>query len=166
MKKQRKKPAQKKKAQQQAPVAPKGMDRRKVLGWARNGAIAAVVVGVGGYFAVGGVRATMAEHDLARVGNGTPAVVQIHDPQCSLCQSLQKETRAALEELGSDNLNFLVANIKTNEGRDFANQFGVPHVTLLLFDGEGNLEDVLNGVRESETLVGRFRALSGEQAAS
>ena len=166
MKKQRKKPAQKKKSQPQAVAAPKGPDRRKVLGWVRNGAIAAVILGLGGYWAVGSVRATMAEHDLARVGNGTPSIVQIHDPQCSLCLSLQSATREALAEMGDDEITYLVANIQTPDGRAFANQYGVPHVTLLLFDGQGELQDVLNGVRQPEALLPVFKELAGNPSTS
>ena len=42
---------------------------------------------------------------------------------------------------------FLVANITTLEGSTFAADHGVPHVTLLLFDGKGEMREVLQGAR-------------------
>ena len=34
------------------------------------------------------VEATIREGDLSQIGNGTPTVVQIHDPQCPRCVAL------------------------------------------------------------------------------
>ncbi len=101
----------------------------------------------------------MHEHDLSRVGNGRPTVVQIHDPQCSLCLALQTETRKALKMLDDDALDYVVANIRSEKGQTFANRYGVQHVTLLLFDGRGELQDVLQGQRGSYQLKAAFEDL-------
>ncbi|MEM1066658.1 MAG: hypothetical protein AAGJ74_14250, partial [Pseudomonadota bacterium] len=70
--------------------------RRNTLKLLRNGGIAALVLGGAGVVSVNAVRATIAEQDLTRIGNGTPAIVQIHDPTCAMCTELQRETRKAL----------------------------------------------------------------------
>lgn len=133
--------------------------RRNFLHLARNIAIAAGVIGGSGYVLAHNVLSTMEEHDLSRIANGTPTVVQIHDPQCSLCLALQSETRKALRQFPEGQLDYVVANIRSNDGRQFANRYGVQHVTLLLFNGKGELEDVLEGQRGSYQLKAAFSRL-------
>ena len=133
-------------------AAAQGASRRDVLRLARNGAIAAAVVGGGGFFTIRSVRAMQAEHDLTRVGQGKPVVVQVHDPQCSTCTALQRETRKAMKQFEECDLIYLVADISQQDGARFANQYGVPHVTLLLFDAEGGLRQTLQGMRYRDEL--------------
>lgn len=133
--------------------------RRSFLRLARNLAIGAGVVGGSGYVLANSVISTMNEHDLTRVGNGKPTIVQIHDPNCSMCLALQKETRKALDEFQDGRLDYVVANIRSAKGKAFANRYGVQHVTLLLFDGEGALQDVLQGQRGSHQLRAEFSKL-------
>ncbi|MEM6460324.1 MAG: hypothetical protein AAF724_00245 [Pseudomonadota bacterium] len=148
----------KKAATTEAPADP---GRRKFLGIGRNAAIGAVaVVGVGLFFAQT-VRSSMHEHDLSRVGNGIPTVVQVHDPQCSLCLSLQRETRQALKQLDGNEIDYVVANIRSADGKRFADQYRVPHVTLLLFDENGTHRGTMRGQRQSEELATAFRQLVG-----
>lgn len=123
-----------------------------------NLALGAVALGGIGYWSVDGIQACAAEMDLSRVGNGMPTLVQIHDPNCPVCMGLQKETRAALSEIEDGQLQYLVANIRTAYGRKFANSHSVGHVTLLLFDGEGNLAGKLEGTRYREELLIAFKA--------
>ena len=134
-------------------------NRRRFLGLARNGAIGVLAVGGLGLFFVQRVRSSIREHDLSRVGNGTPTVVQVHDPECSLCLALQRETRQALHQFEDGELDYVVANIKSSDGRNFANQYRVPHVTLLLFDADGAHKGTLRGQRQSEELETAFRSL-------
>ena len=94
-------------------------------------------------------------HDLSVIGKGVPTVVQIHDPGCSLCQQLRRNTSAAVDDFG-DRLLFRIADIGTREGRRLQQAHQVPHVTLLLFDGDGNLRKVLNGVKGEELLKHTF----------
>lgn len=147
------------------PEGNKGVDtsKRNFLDKAKTWGLGALVLGGAGYFVVDQVQGSIHEHDLDRVGKGTPAVVQIHDPQCPLCTALQKETRHALGRVEGD-LEYVVANIKSNKGRSFAARYGVPHVTLLLFDGKGELQQTLTGQRGSVELQTAFRRLIEEQS--
>ncbi len=120
-------------------------------------AAAVAVVTVGGWFIVQDVQATAREHDLTRIGNGVPAVVQIHDPSCSVCAALQKEARAAIKAFDEDELQFLVANIKDARGSKLAADNGVPHITLLLFDGKGKRHEIMRGPQDRSVLEPAFR---------
>lgn len=161
MKKQRKNSNRKAKraAQTSAQAGKTGPDRRGVLRLLRNVAIGTVLLGGTGYVFAQNVMNTMHEHDLDRVGNGRATVVQIHDPQCSMCLALQKETRKALDMLEGEEIDYVVANIRTEKGRSFATRYGVQHVTLLLFDKEGGLQDILQGQRGSYQLKTAFEEL-------
>lgn len=139
-------------------VAEPGTTRRRFLRRAGNGALATLVVGGGGWYMIEDVKATMREHDLSQIGNGTPAIVQIHDPQCPRCVTLQHEARDALCNLESgDQLQFLVANVMSAEGRQLAAANGVGNVTLLLFDADGRRRNVIAGSYDSEYLTEAFR---------
>ncbi|MEM8703049.1 MAG: hypothetical protein AAGF82_14590 [Pseudomonadota bacterium] len=160
MKKQRKstKPKDRKSRQNnnQQQVSP---GRRNFLRLGRNIGIGAVLLGGTGYVFAQNFVSMRHEHDLTRVGNGRPTVVQIHDPQCGLCRSLQADTRKALDMFEDGELDYVVANIRTAKGKTFQNRYGVPHVTLLLFDGKGDLQEVLQGQRGSYELRNHFQAL-------
>lgn len=132
--------------------------RRDVLKLARNGAIATAAVAGVGYFAVGSYRAYAAEHDLSRLGQGKPVVVQVHDPQCPTCTALQKQARRALKGFGECDLVYLIADINSPEGRAFAVRHGVGNVTLMLFDGQGGLQQTLQGMHSSDQLTPIFEA--------
>lgn len=127
-------------------------DRRKALMWLRNGAIGSVVFAGGGYLAMGSFAAHAAEHDLSRIGQGKPVVVQIHDPQCPTCTALQREARSALSTFEECDILYLVADIMTETGAAFAARHGVAHVTLMLFDAQGGLQHTLPGMRQSTEL--------------
>ena len=131
--------------------------RRQFLGKIGKGALAVLVAGGGSWYMINDVRATMCEHDLSKIGNGMPTIVQIHDPQCPRCVALQRETRDAICEIGEAKLQFLVANIRTAEGRKLASAHGVGHVTLLLFDGAGKRRTILSGPKDAEYLSAAFR---------
>ncbi|MEM7240433.1 MAG: hypothetical protein AAF501_21740 [Pseudomonadota bacterium] len=155
MKKKRQKPTPKKGKGGPVPQ-PKARSRRDVLRLAQTAGIGALVLGGIGYYSVTSVMATHAELDLSRVGQGTPTVVQIHDPQCRQCQMLQAEAREAMSAFDEADLTYLVANIRTASGRRLASQHGVGHVTLLLFDGRGELRDTIHGVTDSAILEAQF----------
>lgn len=133
--------------------------RRRLLGRLGYGALGVVVFGGAGLWGARHVQAINAEHDLSRLGQGIPVVVQVHDPKCPVCQSLQRQARKALRAFGEDEILYLVANIRTPDGDRFAARHGVPHVTLLLFDGQGNLHDILQGPREADALRPAFERL-------
>lgn len=144
-KKQRK--SQKSKPQQSN--AAKAQSRRAIL---QYGAIGAALLVGGGYIGVRSVQASICEIDLTKVGNGTPAIVQIHDPNCAICATLQREARKAIKSMNGDQPEFLVANIKTLEGSTFAADHGVPHITILLFDGKGEMQQVIRGPHSRDQL--------------
>jgi hypothetical protein len=140
-----------------AGAAPDKTTRRDLLGRIGSGALLAAALGGGGWYLVQDVSATIREQDLSQIGNGTPAVVQIHDPDCSLCAALQREARKALADFEDGELQFLVANIRSAEGKRLASAHGVGHVTLLLFDAKGRRRSILVGSNTSEDLKQAFR---------
>lgn len=151
MKKQRKKPTTKRIAQ--APqTADAPMTRRNTLRLLRNAAIALPVVGVAGYFTTQAVQASICELDLTKIGDGVPAVVQVHDPQCHLCVTLQRQTRRVLRLYADDSHHFLVANITSTQGEFFARRHGVGNVSLVLLDGAGQQVGVVRGPISNEAL--------------
>jgi len=142
---------------QQASATPEAPTRRDFFVKIRNDVIAAAVVGVAGWYLVDEVRATIQGGDLTRIGNGIPTIVQIHDPQCPKCVALQQETRDALSNFEDGKLQYLVANIRTVEGKMLATSHGVGHVTLLLFDRQGRKLNTLVGSNTSRYLTEMFR---------
>lgn len=157
MKKKRNKPQKRSKA---APLPPQATqkDRRAFLSGTGKLIIGAAVLGGGSVFAVGAVRATVREQDISRIGQGVPTVVQIHDPGCTLCTALQNETRKALKGFAPQELDYVVANVKTDEGSAFAARQGQPHVTLILMDPDGRAVQVLNGPQDRDDLRQIFEA--------
>lgn len=136
------------------------LSRREMLGLARFGVIGAAVIGGGGYYLVSGIIADAAETDLSQVGNGLPTIVQVHDPACPDCRALQNSAREALEAFKDTEIQYLVANLQSAQGRQFANRYGAGRVTLLLFDGKGQMRDVVQGRTSADALASRFRLLA------
>lgn len=132
--------------------------RRRFLRFVRNAAISLPVVAGIGYFSVQSVEATICEADLTKIGHGKPSIVQIHDPQCPSCLQLQRQTRKALKSFESDAFTFLVANIKTLDGKLLAARYGVPHITLLLFDANGEMVQIVRGPSDTDSLRSIFAA--------
>ena len=140
------------------------MSRREMLSLAKFGAFGTAIVGAGGFYFATRISTAMAEEDMTRLGNGVPTVVQVHDPGCSQCIALQRQVRQAMDTFDTARLQYVVANIHTPEGRAFADQHGVGHVTLVLLDGRGRVRDVITGVRTSDALLERFRRVALKQA--
>lgn len=160
--KKKSKPQKSKQRKSTAPVAsaePVDAGRRRMLRLARNGVIGGAVLGGAGWWGLSAMRATAAEHDLTRLGQGQPSVVQIHDPMCSLCTELQRNTRRALRCFDDEALLYLVASIRTEDGAHFAARHALPSVTLVLLDGAGEVAEVLQGVRPRDELKPHFEAL-------
>lgn len=145
-------------------VREKADSRRRFLRMARNGAIALPFAAGIGFFTVQSTLASMCEGDLSRIGQGKPAIVQIHDPQCNLCRTLQAQTRRALKYFEDDAFTYLVANINTSEGRAFAAEHRVPHVTLLLFDAGGRMVEIVRGPTELANLRNVFQEHLGARS--
>ena len=156
MKKRRKgRNTSKKKAVIAAPVA---RTRRSILKKLPYLAGAIIAVGGVGYAGVNIVLADLAEQDLSIVGSGTPVIVQIHNPSCPICLALQKETRAALDMMEENALDYRVANITSTTGLAFANSHGSSHATLLFFDGSGQILQRVHGATDRDVLFDAFMA--------
>ena len=147
-------PKQHKKSRKPAakPAQSGEVTRRDTLRFVRNGAIGVVAAGGVGLWANTSFTAYAQEHDLSRLGQGAPVIVQVHDPQCPTCTALQKQTRAAFKSMDDCGMIYLVADITTNAGAALAARHGVPHVTLLFFDGQGVLLRTVQGMHSSAAL--------------
>lgn len=161
MKKNKKTSAQKKKrASANAAIAEEtSVTRRNFLVNIGAGIGGIAAIGGVGWWLVSSVRALAKEQDLTRLGSGIPTVVQIHDPQCSMCTELQGEARKALRCFGDGEIMYLVASIRTQQGAQFAAARGLPHVTLVLLDSEGQTSSILQGVRGRDELKDHFQSL-------
>jgi hypothetical protein len=96
-------------------------------------------------------------HDLTPVGGGVPAVVQVHDITCPICSELRANVASIEDEFSEDDLLIRVADIATDEGLAFARRYTANRrVTLLYFDGEGNLVDERVGLRTPDELRREF----------
>ena len=76
-----------------------------------------------------------------------------------MCRALKSNVEDALAKLDND-LQYRIADIGTGEGRRLQREYDVPHVTLLLFDGNGELKRTMNGVREVSELTDAFSRFS------
>lgn len=138
--------------------------RRQMLGrLAAYAGSAMFLIGSGGVLAMD-YRKSLTEHDLSVIGQGVPVIVQIHDPQCSMCTALQKQTRRALKSFEPDQVLYRIANIRTEAGAGFQNAARLPHVTLVLYDAAGEQTHVIEGVTQAADLVRAFRAHLGVPA--
>ncbi len=146
----------------QADVSAAVPNRRAILKMAGGGALGVLALGGAGYAGRGWYLVYAAEHDLTRIGQGKPVVVQVHDPTCTICTALQGEARAALRDFGECDMLYLIADIKQDAGFAFQAKHNVPHVTLVLFDGAGEVQQVVTGMRDSAELrtifAGHFAA--------
>lgn len=93
-------------------------------------------------------------HDLSIIGEGQPVVLQVHDPSCQLCQRLKRTTESVLEDL--PDIQYRIADLTTNEGREFAQRYNVGKVTLLLFNETGKHVHTVQGVTPKEELISQF----------
>ena len=143
-------------ARKAAPKQDTDLGKRASISTIRYWAIGAAVVGGGGYWFANDVQATMREHNLSRLGQGVPTVVQIHDPSYPQCTALQRTAHSAMSGFDETELVFLVANINTEEGRAIATANGVGNVTLVLFDGEGRRREIIHGPSTKAQLEAAF----------
>ena len=96
-------------------------------------------------------------YDLSVIGNGTPTVVQVHDSTCPKCRQLKANLEAVKHEFKG--VQFRTAPLNENEGAELARKYGVGKVTLLVFDGDGELIDKLQGIYPEEQLRKEFSRL-------
>ena len=130
--------------------------RRSFMSMAGTFGVGAAFIGGVGFWGVRTVQASVAERDLTQIGQGVPTIVQVHDPQCAVCNALQREARAALKQIDPSQLDYRVADIKTDDGIAFAARYGASHSTLLLFDETGTLSGRLVGPSDRDRLAQAF----------
>lgn len=130
--------------------------RRHVLQNAVLFGIGGIVLAGVGYWGVSSFRGALDEQDMTVLGNGQPALVQVHDPNCDICIALQTEVRAALATLEDSELTYRVANLDSTPGMAFATEHGAAHATLLFFDGAGNMVRKMQGANDRNSLRAAF----------
>lgn len=125
--------------------------------YALAGAVTLFLFAAVGALGFAGTRSERRARDLARIGNGIPAVVQVHDTTCPFCSELRANIREIEEHFSDDVLLIRVADVHTEEGLTFARQYTTQRrVTLLFLDGAGELVDVQVGVQEPDALQRSF----------
>ncbi len=97
-------------------------------------------------------------HDLTMIGQGSPVVVQIHDPACQLCRRLMKNTRKALKS--REDILFRVADVTSGEGSAFQQKHQANTVSLLIFNSAGEKVDTIAGVTPIDELKNRFVSIN------
>jgi len=118
-----------------------------------GGAAALVAISAGALATYDNRQRTL--HDLTVIGAGLPTVVQIHDPSCPTCRSLKSRVSEVLSQF--DGVNFRLADITTNEGRDLQMKFSAEKITLLLFDARGKHLQTVVRLQSVEDLAELFR---------
>ncbi len=89
-------------------------------------------------------------HDLEVIGNGVPVVVQVHDTSCPTCRRLKSVMSAVMDD--KDDVTYRIADLSTPDGRDMAQRYRVPKVTLLFFDARGEHRYTHTGLESAERI--------------
>ncbi|MBX2868866.1 MAG: thioredoxin family protein [Acidiferrobacterales bacterium] len=110
-----------------------------------------VVVALAGFGLSAYKKSYAVSHDLSVIGNGTPVIIQIHDPKCPKCKKLMSNTKVALRDYG-DAIEYKIADVTTSAGLRLQRQHRVQTISLLMFDGKGSLKRSTNGVKSVEEL--------------
>ncbi|MGM0673550.1 MAG: hypothetical protein ACQETQ_02515 [Spirochaetota bacterium] len=152
--------SRKRKQQEKAQRAHRRRRNRLVLA----GAAVVLVLIAGGGVLYGLRQSEEQVRDLSAVGDGVPAVVQVHDSTCPVCNELRGNVASIEDEFTDDELLIRVADVHTDDGVDFAADYTTARqATLLFIDGDGELLDVQTGAQAPETLLQSFtRHASGE----
>ncbi len=91
-------------------------------------------------------------HDLSVLGDGTPTIVQIHDPACPKCRSLKLRTENIVGKLPDSSIHYRLADVTTAEGKALQSKYRSATVTLLMFDSSGKHVDTIQGVQSAEMI--------------
>lgn len=134
--------------------------RELVVSYLFKGTLIAAVGGGAVLFAAD-FRSKVMEQDLSVVGQGTPTIVQIHDPSCSMCAALQSQTRKALRSFSDQQVIYRVANIRTQEGLDWQTKEALPHVTLIFYAANGERLTTIEGVTPKSEIEATIRQVFG-----
>ncbi|MFP4510549.1 MAG: hypothetical protein ACLFNQ_10505 [Spirochaetaceae bacterium] len=98
--------------------------------------------------------------NLSVVGSGTPTVVQVHDRACPVCTSLLGSVQEVRRDFDEEELHVRVAELHTEVGAAFARRYNAGRITLLLFDGDGNLVERQTGDQHPDDLRETFERLA------
>ena len=124
--------------------------------------VAAVAIG-GTAFGLNAVAVSKQElHDLTVIGNGQPAVIQIHDPSCPTCRRLKGIMKNTIDS--DDPINYRLADITTPEGKELQEKYRASKVTLLFFDARGKHVHTTQGLRTPEEIKDTVENLFGTQS--
>lgn len=148
----------------QAAKAKQAPTRRTFMTNVPRIAAGAVILAALGFWGAATLRADLAEQDTSVVGQGTPTVVQVHSTTCAPCVALRRETLAALSDIDESTLKYRIANLDTDAGLAFASKYGASYTTLLLFDGDGNLSNRIQGETPRDSISAAFRTLIAADA--
>ena len=117
-----------------------------------------ILGGVGAVVAAGSAKAlhawdvkTKTEHDLTVVGQGKPAVVQIHNTTCPVCRRLKSALSAALGD--RTDVQYRIADMGKPAGRAMAEKYNTPQTTLLFFDAEGQQRHSHTGLLDADEIT-------------
>lgn len=136
---------QARKKQEKADRAQKRKRKQAAL-WLGGAVIVLLITGVA--FSVGNARSRHI-YDLADVGNGIPAVVQVYEVTCPICNELRANVQRVDRRFSNDELLIRVADVNTDDGLAFAARYtDQRRFTLLFFDADGELVDVQVGLQE------------------
>ncbi len=155
MNKQRKTPSSRQKKASSKPP-------KKMTALVKKSLIALAFLAVPVAWLIANEHTARAESDLSVIGNGTPVAVQIHDHSCPLCQRLKANAESALAQMDAPPA-WRIVDINTKKGADFANQHNVSHVTILLFDAQGQRQETIQGVTGVNALRDSFEQLKASR---
>ncbi len=126
------------------------------------GAIAVVAAAVVVVLAVRANRSEQFRQDLSQLGNGVPAAVQVWDVSCPICNQNRANVARIEDDYSDDDLLIRYVDVRTDEGVRFASQYtDRRRQTMLLFDGEGELVDIVTGPIEQQSMRILFDDLAG-----
>ncbi len=112
----------------------------------------ALVLALGSAVAISAYKKNWAEaHDLSVIGKGTPTIVQVHDPKCPKCKKLMSNTKIALRDY-DDKFVFKIADITTPQGQRIQREHDARIISLLIFNGRGELKRRISGVKDPDVL--------------
>ncbi|MBX2870250.1 MAG: thioredoxin family protein [Acidiferrobacterales bacterium] len=114
--------------------------------------VGALVLALGSAAAISAYKKNWAEaHDLSVIGQGIPAIIQVHDPKCPKCKKLMENTKVALRDY-DDKFVFKIADITTGAGRSLQRDHDARIISLLIFNGRGELKRRISGVKDPDVL--------------
>ncbi|WP_066449460.1 hypothetical protein [Halomonas chromatireducens] len=96
--------------------------------------------------------------DLSVIGSGSPVAVQVFDRGCPECRRLRDNAEQALSNTERPPA-WRIVDINTTQGRRFAGEQLVDHVTIVLFNRHGERTEVIRGVASVEELETAFSDL-------